>query len=377
MMKKKNTNTVNNILTIGQNVDTTKLLDIRSQVCRETMDILDFLRLPPSPYQRNTASRAKSARCKRSLSKYTREQLDVAIAELTQDVITDSGQFYPRGTRFVNNGNTRALYWKNLLYNLPGPKSDKAPTSVWATIYPCKDLNEVRQNYNTFDSPDSVERDAEKNAGILLNTWNYEARFNTFKKGYFQAAMGFACHCKDPQTYCNNKSIQSVNSPGMIALYIKEIMYLGDNLTNNKFWDSSAIAGAMMALKKYGTNNQKVIDFIQTLDDGYMNTPKGQPWTGTTHILKEWSDYDVFNDHLPSWYKEGYSRNGKPVNVGFHGTVSFFLYWLEKYMNDETGMKHGAGWDKITNNFFDDDSNTSLDAFLGIDDDNGVNTNNG
>lgn len=356
-MKKFNIDNI--VVGFGQTVDKTKLVDVRTQVRRETMDILDFLRLPPSPYQRNTKIRAGTARCKASLSKHTREQLDVAIAELTQDAISDNGQFYPKGTRFINNGNTRALFWKNLIYDLPGPKSDKAPTAVWATIYPCKDLKEVRQNYNTFDSPDAVERDAEKNAGILLNTWNYEARFKTFKKGYFQSALGFASHCFDPQTYCNQKSVKSVNSPGMIALYIDEIKYLGDNLTNNKFWDMPAIAGALMALKKYGLQNQKVLDFIKKLDDGEMHTPKGQPWTGTTHILKEWSDYDVFSDHMPSWDKEGFSRNGKPVNIGFNGTVSFFLYWLEKYMNDETGMKHGAGWDKVTTIFFDSSANLS------------------
>ena len=293
-MKKKNSN----VFPIGKPVDESKLVDVSVRVYREVMSVLDFLRLPPSPYQRNTESRASTKRCKESLSIHTREQLDVAIAELTQDCISETGQFYPKGTRFINNGNTRGLYWKNLIYDLPGPKSDKAPTVVYATIYPCATLKEVRENYNTFDSPNSVERDAEKNAGILLNTHNYEARFKTFKKGYFQSALGFACHCYDPKTYYGAKAVKSINSPGMIADYIDEIKYLGDNLTNNKFWDMPAIAGALMALKKYGTKNQKVLDFIQELDDNYIHTPKGQPWSGTTHILREWTDYDVFSDCL-------------------------------------------------------------------------------
>jgi hypothetical protein len=347
----------NIVVGFGKSIDKTKLLDMKSQYYREDMDILEFLKLPPSPYQRNTAIRAKTKRCKDSISVLTREHLDVAIAELTQDVITDSGQLYPKGTRFINNGNTRAYYWKNTLFNISGkniPKSDFVPPLVHATIYPCKDLKEVRQNYETFDSPNAVERDAEKNAGILLNTWEYQAKFNTFKSGYFQSALGFAAHCYDTKTYPTIASVKSVNSPGMIALYIDEIKYLGDNLTNTKFWDMPAIAGALMALKKYGTKNQKVLDFIKTLDDGEMNTPKNTPWTGTTHVLKEWSDCDVFSDHLPSWDKEGFSRSGKPVNVGFNGTVSFFLYWLEKHMDGQTGMKHGAGWDKVTTTFFDD-----------------------
>lgn len=360
-MKKDNSKNVVEHIEFGKNIDITKLLDIRTGVRRETMDVMDFLRIPPSPYQRNTKLRAKSARCRSSLTKLSREHLDVAIAELTHDVITDNGQFYPKGTRFINNGNTRAEYWKNCLFDVQGknvPKSDKVPPVVWATIYPCKDLKELRQNYDTFDSPNSVEREAEKNAGILLNTWNYEAKFKTFKNGYFQSALGFASHCYDPQTYPTVASVKSQNSPGMIALYIKEIKYLGDNLTNNKFWDMPAIAGALMALKKYGLKNQKVLDFINLLDDNEKATPKHGGWNGPTHILEEWSQYEVFADHLPSWDKPGKSPStGKPVNVGFNGTVSYFLYWLEKFMNDETGKKHGAGWDKTTLTFFDEDTN--------------------
>ncbi|NDB60104.1 hypothetical protein EB001_16885 [bacterium] len=223
-------------------------------------------------------------------------------------------------------------------------------------------MKEVQHNYNTFDSPNSVERDAEKNAGILLNTYNYEAKYKTFRTGYFQSALGFASHCYDPKTYPTPTSVKSVNSPGMIALYIEEIKYLGDNLSNNKFWDMPALAGAMMALKKYGLKNQKVLDFIKQLDDNVKHTPKDKGWNGPTHILEEWSNYDVFSDHMPSWDKLGKTSNGKPINIGFNGTVSFFLYWLEKYMNDEVGKKHGAGWDSTSAIFFD--SSVSLNALF-------------
>lgn len=346
-----------NILTIPQNIDMTKLCDVRKTVRREEMDILDFLRLPPSPYQRNTKARAKTARVRTALSKYSREQLDVAIAELTQDAISDSGQFYPKGTRFINNGNTRAEYWKNCLYDIQGvniPKSDKAPSIVFATIYPCKDMKEVRQNYETFDSPSAVERDAEKLAGILLNTHNYEGKFKTIKSGYFVSALGYACHCYDKETYSTPSTVKTPNFPGMVALFSKEIMYLGDNLTYNKFWDMPAIAGALMILKKHGLNNKKVIEFINALDNDMKTTNNKEPMDGVSHILEEWFKYEVFSDHMPSWDKPGFN-GGKPINVGFNGTVSYFLYWFEKYMKGELGKKLGAGWQKTASSFFDDD----------------------
>ena len=32
-------------------------------------------------------------------------------------------------------------------------------------------------------------------------------------------------------------------------------------------------------------------------------------------------------------------------------TVSFFLYWVDKYMNDETGSKVGRDWDKVAKDY--------------------------
>ena len=32
-------------------------------------------------------------------------------------------------------------------------------------------------------------------------------------------------------------------------------------------------------------------------------------------------------------------------------TVSFILYWVDKYMNDETGSKVGRDWDKVAKDY--------------------------
>lgn len=331
-------------------IDTTKLVDIRSNVYTENMDIMEFLKLPASPYQRPTEARAKTKKVSDSLSKLVREHLEVAIAELTEDAVTESGGLFLKGTRFINNGNTRAFYWKNCLLDNNGPKSDTVPLSVNATIYPCKDMNEVRANYSTFDSPNSVEREAEKLAGLLMSNYGFVPTFRTFKNGYFMSALGFACHVYDPKTYPSKGSVKIQNAPGMLALFLEEIKVLDSLISNNKnkFWDMASIAGALIGLKKYGLNNQRFLDFIDALDKNKKDTRSQKGYDGATHILEEWVSYDMFSDRLPYW-----DKISKNTNVGFNGTVSFFLYWTEKWMNDEIGKKVGAGWDKTTQNFFD------------------------
>ena len=32
-------------------------------------------------------------------------------------------------------------------------------------------------------------------------------------------------------------------------------------------------------------------------------------------------------------------------------TVSYLLYWIDKYMNDETGSKVGRDWDKVAKDY--------------------------
>ena len=70
-------------------------------------------------------------------------------------------------------------------------------------------------------------------------------------------------------------------------------------------------------------------------------------------MLEEWQSNSSFPDHHPYWERV-VIVGGKTYNTGFNKTVSFFLYWLEKYMNDEKLHQRGAGWDRTSDNFFDD-----------------------
>jgi hypothetical protein len=339
--------------------DKTKLVNITQLVRRVNMSILEFLQIPPSPFQRPTKQRAGKKDVRDALSKLRPEHLEVAIAELTEDVYDDDNNLlYKAGTRFVNNGNTRAYYWRNCLTDAKGKKdykSDVAPNMVYAAIYPCRNLEEVRANYFTFDSPTAVEKDAEKLAGLLLNTHEFQARSDVFKKGRFLSSLGWACHCYDSELYPNLPSVKIQNAPGMLALYIEEIKHLDSLMLHKKknpFWDSPSISGTLMALKKYGTKNKKLNEFIKKFDSNKKKTDTDEGFDGVTHILEEWQSCNLFPDHHPYWERVMVIGN-QTYDTGFNKTVSFFLYWLEKYMNDEKLYQRGAGWDKTCDKFFD------------------------
>lgn len=345
-------------------IDKSKLVNINQLVRRVTMNILEFLQIAPSPFQRPTKQRAGKKDVREALSKFRPEHMDVAIAELTEDVFDDEANLlYKKGTRFINNGNTRAFYWRNCLTDAKGKtdyKSDRVPSQVYAVIYPCKNLEEVRANYFTFDSPTAVEKDAEKLAGLLLNSQHFQAQSDVFKKGRFLSSLGWACHCLDSELYPNLGSVKIQNGPGMLATYIEEIKYLDSMMITKKknpLWDSPSIAATLMALKKYGLRNSKLNEFIKKFDANMKDTTKPKEgFDGVTHVLEEWQSCSLFPDHHPYWARE-MIIGGKVYNTGFDKTASFFLYWLEKYMNDEKLHQRGAGWDKTCENFFDDHNN--------------------
>ena len=46
--------------------------------------------------------------------------------------------------------------------------------------------------------------------------------------------------------------------------------------------------------------------------------------------------------------------DSKNKEIGLRATVSYVLYYLDKYMNNEIVSKCGPGWDKTAENYFND-----------------------
>lgn len=328
----------------------------------EDMKLTTFLNLPPSPFQRPVLSRIKANKVKSSLSKLRPEHLDVAIVELTKDCVDQDGRKHVKGTRFINNGNTRQYYWKNGL-------TDFVPEKVIATIYYCDSMQEVKENYNTFDSPNAVEKNAEKVAGIINGIYNYKAKFDKIKTGHIFNSLGLACHFNDPHKFERKYVLNVENATGLVGHYIKEIIELDKICNNAENWDSPLICAALMALKKYNTSietsdeeKKKIKECIEHLDNGYIVNRGCGPYDGITMIRDEWNRHILFRERKTSWDKPDNSNSKNRIsNIGMIYTVSFALYWIEKYMKDEMAHKLGNGWEKTGENFF---SNLTQNALL-------------
>jgi hypothetical protein len=291
-----------------------------------------------------------------SLSKLKVEHLEVAIVELTEDSYDDDGNFYRKGDRFISNGNTRLYYWENGL-------SDYSPKTVNATIYLKKNMDEIREHYNTFDSPNAVEVNAEKVAGIIKGVHGYHATSDKVKKGQLLTSLCLASHYLQPNIYDSDRMASNIkHAPSFVSLYIEEIKAFDKVCRNSKNWDAPLICAALMCFKKYGVKHKKVIDCLNKIDMAYVErvTNTG-PFDGVSNISHEWwTAHKVFRDRVTSWSKP----EGKG-NIGMKWTVSYALYWIEKFLENEKGVKAGSNWEQTGKNFFHTMNTTQmLDQFL-------------
>lgn len=335
-------------------INKSKIVDVGENVTVEVMDIATFLAIDPSAYQRDTVERSTKPKVKNMLSVLRPEHLEVAIAELTEDSYDEDGNFYAKGHRFVNNGNTRAYYWKNDL-------SDKVPSMVFATVYKCKNMEEVRANYNTFDSPAAAEANQEKLVGIIRSVYHYVPVSEKVRRGQIHGALTLAAHYHSPQIF--EKQTANVDSmTGMVGIYIEEIKAFDKICKNKQNWDSALICAALMSLKKHGINNAKLLDALSKIDRDYKDTTSvSKDFDGVTQIREEWTKNEKFVTRSTSWDKprgEG--------NIGLKWTTSFALYWIEKFLKNEKGVKLGSGWEKTGENYFDHHKMNGLAQALNI-----------
>lgn len=300
---------------------------------KEVLSLEEFLKLPPVPHQRYTEDRATTNKVKKMLGGEVRpEHLDVAIVELTE---TSSyyGKIYEKGWRGIVNGNTRKYFWSNGL-------SKSVPKNVFATVYLLPDMNSVRECYNTFDSPDATEMKKEKLFGIVFRMHGYNPVSSKIIKGEYLTALNLASHFFDSETYYSTNSKVEL-LPSQVGLYIEEIKAFDKLCKTSKSWDQALLCAAFMALKKYGTTNKKLLECLDSIDRRAMNTTT-KDRDGATHINVEWQSHDRFKNKITVWDKEG----------GMKETVSFALYWIEKYMEDQKLSQLGFNWKETGKTFF-------------------------
>jgi hypothetical protein len=318
-------------------------IDCSSVVKKEIMSIDDFLQLPAVPHQRYTEGRAKTNKVKKMLGGHVRpEHLEIAIVELTEDC-NYYGKNYKKGWRGIVNGNTRQLYWKEKL-------SKSIPNVVYATVYLCSDMEQVRDCYNTFDSMDATEIKKEKLYGILAGMYQYEPTSPKIIKGEFLSALNLACYYLYPDIFnSTNSKVESL--PSQVGHYLEEIKVFDSICNSAKSWDQSLLCVALMSLKRYGTNNNKLLDCLDRIDRRAMNTNE-KDRDGATHISYEWKTNERFPNKGTTWDRKG----------GMKEVVSFALYWIEKFMNDQKLSQLGYNWNNTGQTFFEDYKKSVLHA---------------
>ena len=286
------------------------------------MDYDDFAELDEVFCQRNTEGRLSKAQ--KHLSKLMPEHVVVYVARLTK-ADTVFGKKYKAGKLWRIDSNTRALNWKR-------GGSDAIPEQVFVIEYSFDSIDRIRESYNTFDSPDSVERNQEKMYGILSGMYNFTPQSEKLIKGQILTGLNKASNFFYPETW-NQFTIRASELPGQVGAFLEEIKALDSIIKVSANWDQALTCAALMALKKYGCYNQKLIDGLIDIDQRACNT-KGKKWDGITHIVWEWVNAKMFPDKTTNWTNQN----------GLNRTVSYVCYWIDKYMSDETGKQAGNSW---------------------------------
>ena len=282
------------------------------------MTFAEYTELEEVFCQRDTKARYNKA--KGHLGSFRSEHAQVAVAKLTKDDTLESGKKYKAGTRFITDSNTRNLIWSR-------GATDTIPQEVLVIEYSYDSLDGIRQSYNTFDSTESVEKNQQKLHGIF-QMYKFTPVSSKFQKGQILSALNKACHFYHPEEW-NQTNVKSGTLPGQVGVFLAEIRAL-DKFMMSDVWDQALTCVGLMALKRYGTDNNKLNKGLQNINDGYC-VIQGKQRDGITQIVDEWKTGAQFEYKGTGW---------KSLNE----TVSFGLYWIDKYMIDSQGSKPGRNW---------------------------------
>lgn len=291
------------------------------------MPIEEFLQLEEVFCQRDTEARLKKAR--KYLDTCIPEHVNVAVAKLTKKS-TLNGKTYKAGTLFRTDSNTRAMNWSE-------GNSDHIPKEVHVTEYSFDNLDRIRESYNTFDSADATEKNQEKLVGIIQGIYRYQPKSQKLKRGQVLTGLKFAAAFYYPE-YHDIFNLKANDLTGFLGSFHIELFHLDTYMTKKNHWDQSLIAAALMGIKRYGTANEKFNEFLEGLNEREQDTRSvhKKRYDGLTHICKEW-DNPTFFKSLGTTFSDMQQQ------------VSFILYFMNAYMNDNRLVKRDESWKTFWN----------------------------
>ena len=107
------------------------------------------------------------------------------------------------------------------------------------------------------------------------------------QKGQILSALNKACHFYHPDQF-NHSAVKSETLPGQVGVFLAEIRAL-DKFMMSDVWDQALTCVGLMALKRYGTDNNKLNKGLQNINDGYC-VIQGKQRDGITQIVDEWKN---------------------------------------------------------------------------------------
>jgi hypothetical protein len=294
-----------------------------SNITTETMSFEDFMMTLRFPFNRNEALRLKKVESK--LSTLLDVHCNVVIGILTEDCEHD-GKKYKAGTRFILDGNTRALFWIKGL-------SDFVPEELYAQVIEFSDMETMKLRYYTFDSLTSVEKTAEKVAGIMIGL-DMNVQSSIMKTGGIVTAINCATYGMFPKDFPDGfAKTEEKDIEKKVFLFKEEILILDKIKLDQKYSNQSLLCAFLMMLKLAILNNdgslEEVKRIISDIGCGTATTGKSE-MNGVTHIVEELKAKNSRHSYF-DW---------KTTYNDLKRQITFVIYWMDKELKNEFGQRY-------------------------------------
>ncbi len=270
--------------------------------------------------QRDTEGRWNKA--KKYLSKFIPEHAIVVVGVLTKSD-TMNGKRYKAGSKFRIDSNTRAYNW-----GIGG--SDQIPKDVFVIEFNFPSFDRLKQCYDTYDSINATEKNQEKFYGIITGMCNYEPQSTKVKKGVIITALHMANVCYDEDNVYTSKAPVTEAIPGQTFYFLDEIKAFDRIIVNETSWNQTWTCAALMAFKKYGVTNERLLEGLLRLDGKKADTMP-DVWDGITTIIEEWKTHTFLGEKGTRFSQ-------------FENQVSYCLYYIDQWMKDSKLKRPGNGW---------------------------------
>ncbi len=285
--------------------------------------------------QRDTEGRWN--RAKKYLSQFIPEHAIVVVGKLTQ-ADTLNGKKYKAGSQFRIDSNTRAYNW-----GIGG--ANQIPKDVFVIEFNFPSFARLKECYDTYDSINATEKNQEKFYGIITGMCSYEPQSSKVKKGVIITALNMANVCYQPDTYTSKAPVTEA-IPGQTFYFLDEIKAFDQMIVNEGSWNQTWTCAALMAFKKYGVTNERLLEGLSLLDKKASDTRVDVP-DGITTIIEEWKTNEKLGEKGTRFSQ-------------FENQVSFCLYCMDKWMKNDSIKKLGNNW-KETSSKYKDSGVSSLE----------------